>query len=230
MDRNDWESNFNYADSESPRRTFSRQFLPRIDAEDPAGFEEYPAENGQDNINQEADPVNVRLGLLGTGQGTHDLTATSSLSNTHIPNLFAGEINLSGSSAENEGRLHAPTDSDIDNVGPSLQEDSALRTVGNKTPRFPACSSTSATPQPKTRNAYVYRLGKDEKTPEFIRAYINSSSVTTSANLSRQHQCVYLIHYNSRCQRSFDTLAEAVAHVEQEHLKNVTWKCRSWQV
>ncbi|KIJ41910.1 hypothetical protein M422DRAFT_254922 [Sphaerobolus stellatus SS14] len=100
------------------------------------GFEDYPAENGQDNINQEADPDNVWLGLLGTGQGAHDLTAT-----------------------KNEGRLHAPTGiSDIDNVKPSLvepslQEDSAVRTVGNKIPRLPAGSSTSANPQPKSRNA-----------------------------------------------------------------------------
>ncbi|KIJ41902.1 hypothetical protein M422DRAFT_254913 [Sphaerobolus stellatus SS14] len=164
----------------------------------------------------------------------------------HIPNF--GPVDhifqplLSNSPPQESTSLpHLARTINSDNVDPTLirssvQEDFAIPNIevthtveNNLSPCFATGSPTPKHTQTNPLSLYLYRLGKAEKTPDFVLAYIKSTPGTTTTNPSVQHQCVYLTQYNSSCRRSFDTLPEAVEHVEN-HLKNVKWKCRLWQV
>ncbi|KIJ24876.1 hypothetical protein M422DRAFT_274240 [Sphaerobolus stellatus SS14] len=157
-------------------------------------------------------------------------------SNMHIPNL--GPVDhifqplLSNTPLqENTSLPHPAKTVNSDDVDPTLirssvQEDSAIPNIevthtveNNLSPCFATGSPTPKHTQTNPSSLYLYRLGKDEKTLDFVLAYIKSMPGTTSTNPSGQRQCVYLTHYNSSCRRSFDTLPEAVEHVEK-HLKN----------
>ncbi|KIJ41904.1 hypothetical protein M422DRAFT_254917 [Sphaerobolus stellatus SS14] len=126
-------------------------------------------------------------------------------SDMHIPNFGpVGHIFqplLSNAPLQESTSLPHPARTvNSDNVDPTLirssvQEDSAIpsieviHTVGNNlSPCFTTGSLTSKHAQTNTSGLYLYRLGKAEKTLDFVLAYIKSTPGTTSINSSGQHQ------------------------------------------
>ncbi|KIJ24878.1 hypothetical protein M422DRAFT_274242 [Sphaerobolus stellatus SS14] len=146
-------------------------------------------------------------------------------SNMHIPNLgpvgnILQPLLSNAPLRENKRVPHLARTVNLDNVDPTLlrssvQEDSMIHNIevthtveNNLSPRFTTGSPTSKHAQTDTSSLYLYRLGKAEKTPDLVLAYIKSTQDTTSINSSGQHQ--------------------SIVHVEK-HLQNVTWICRLWQ-
>ncbi|KIJ53370.1 hypothetical protein M422DRAFT_242515 [Sphaerobolus stellatus SS14] len=78
---------------------------------------------------------------------------------------------------------------------------------------------------PNNSDDYIDHIEKKDKTLTLLKTYIKHRTRLNPP--SKPHHCTYMKTHKSTCGKSFETMDEALVHVES-HLKNVTKICRLW--
>ncbi|KIJ53358.1 hypothetical protein M422DRAFT_242502 [Sphaerobolus stellatus SS14] len=86
-----------------------------------------------------------------------------------------------------------------------------------------AAAPTADTVFPNNSDDYIDHVEKKDKTLTLLKTYIKHRTRLNPP--SKPYHCAYMKTYKSSCGKSFETMDEALMHVES-HLKNVTKICR----